>query len=154
MEVITGDLIELAREGRFSNIVHGCNCYTTMGAGIAKSIKQMFPRAYAADVELDLSPANRLGCISSASVEADYVGEEFRVINAYTQLHYGRGKMHVDYNAVRMCFRAISLYHCGVGTITAYPLIGCGLAGGDWNIISKIIDEEMGSNIHYLVKLK
>lgn len=154
MQIITGDLIELAREGRFTNIVHGCNCFGVMGAGIALAIKQAFPRAYVADKNFPLSANCRLGSVSTTLVEADYVGEDFRVINAYTQYGYGRSKAHVDYDAVRNCFRSIKYHYAGPGTITAYPYIGCGLAGGDWNIVSRIIDDEMGDSVHYLVKLK
>jgi len=154
MQVITGDLIELAREGRFTNIVHGCNCFGKMGAGIAKAIKKAFPRAYKADLNFGLSVSNRLGNISTAMVEADYTGDDLRVINAYTQYAYGSGRANIDYDALRRCFKHIKYHYGGVGTITAYPYIGCGLAGGDWNIVSRIIDEEMGDSIHYLVKLK
>ena len=43
MNTIKGDLIDLAIEGKFDLIVHGCNCFNTMGKGIAKSIRQNFP---------------------------------------------------------------------------------------------------------------
>lgn len=35
-----GDLIQLALAKEFDLIVHGCNCYCTMDAGIAKTIRQ------------------------------------------------------------------------------------------------------------------
>ncbi|MGJ4995019.1 hypothetical protein ACQR0Z_11425 [Bradyrhizobium sp. HKCCYLS3077] len=50
MKIIKGDLIKLALDGHIDVIVHGCNCQCTMGAGIAKSIKDIFPEAYAADL--------------------------------------------------------------------------------------------------------
>lgn len=45
MRNVQGDLIELALNGVFDVIVHGCNCQCTMGAGIAKSIRAKFPEA-------------------------------------------------------------------------------------------------------------
>jgi len=39
------------------------------------------------------------------------------------------------------------------GKRIGYPLIGAGLAGGNWRIISKIIDEELNGEDHTLVKL-
>ena len=39
---IQGDLIELALAGEFDVITHGCNCFCTMGAGIAVSMKNTF----------------------------------------------------------------------------------------------------------------
>jgi O-acetyl-ADP-ribose deacetylase (regulator of RNase III) len=43
---ICGDLIRLAILGNFDVIVHGCNCFKTMGGGIAAQIKRVFPKAY------------------------------------------------------------------------------------------------------------
>ena len=42
MKTIQGNLIHLAQNGEFDLIVHGCNCFCTMGAGIAKGIKAAF----------------------------------------------------------------------------------------------------------------
>lgn len=49
MPVIKGDLVKLALAGQSDVIVHGCNYQCQMGAGIAKSIKQVFPESYEAD---------------------------------------------------------------------------------------------------------
>ena len=35
IKYIKGDLIKLAQKGKFDIIAHGCNCFCTMGAGIA-----------------------------------------------------------------------------------------------------------------------
>jgi len=40
------------------------------------------------------------------------------------------------------------------GQRIGYPLIGAGLAGGDWKVISKIIEEELGDEKHTLVEYK
>ena len=49
MQTVRGDLFALGFAGEFDAIIHGCNCHNTMGAGIAKSVKQQFPAAYHAD---------------------------------------------------------------------------------------------------------
>ena len=41
-----GNLIDMAEAGKFHIIVHGCNCFNTMGSGIAKEIRNRYPRAY------------------------------------------------------------------------------------------------------------
>ena len=69
MKKITGDLIKLALEGEFDVIVHGCNCFCTMGAGIAKTIKQKFPAAYEADLQTVNGDKSKLGQISWANIE-------------------------------------------------------------------------------------
>lgn len=39
---IEGDLITLAKAGKFDVIAHGCNCFCTMGAGIAPQMAEAF----------------------------------------------------------------------------------------------------------------
>ncbi len=39
---IDGDLIKLALQGEFDVVVHGCNCFCTMGAGIAPQMAAAF----------------------------------------------------------------------------------------------------------------
>ena len=41
-QTIKGDLIELAKKGEFDVITHGCNCFCTMGAGIAVPMAKEF----------------------------------------------------------------------------------------------------------------
>jgi len=36
---VDGDLVQMAKEGKFDVIAHGCNCFCAMGAGIAPQIK-------------------------------------------------------------------------------------------------------------------
>ena len=42
VNVIKGDLIKLALEGKFDVIGHGCNCFCSMGAGIAVPMAKTF----------------------------------------------------------------------------------------------------------------
>ena len=37
--IVQGNLIALADAGQIDVLIHGCNCFCTMGAGIAKDIK-------------------------------------------------------------------------------------------------------------------
>ena len=39
---IEGDLIALAKQGKFDVITHGCNCMSNMGAGIAPQMAKAF----------------------------------------------------------------------------------------------------------------
>ena len=86
MKSVEGDLLKLAGQGHFDVIVHGCNCFCTMGAGIAKSIRDQFPAAYEADLATPKGDRDKLGTYSVAKV---IVGEHsFDVVNAYTQFHW------------------------------------------------------------------
>lgn len=83
MKIIEGDLVELALRGNFDVIVHGCNCFCTMGAGIAKTIKDVFPEAYEADIQTEKGSRDKLGGISYVVLNRN--GYEITVVNGYTQ---------------------------------------------------------------------
>ncbi|NNE66440.1 MAG: phosphatase [Pyrinomonadaceae bacterium] len=150
MKIIEGDLIQLTVDGGFDVIVHGCNCFCTMGAGIAAVIKARFPEAFEADLNTKKGDHDKLGTISSARVKRD--GLDLRIVNAYSQYRYSGGGVLVDYEAIRAAFATIAAEF--PDSRIGYPLIGAGLAGGDWNVISKIIDAELESLDHTLVKFK
>ena len=46
---VNGDLIKLAKKGKYEAIVHGCNCFNTMGSGLAPQIARSWPGAQEAD---------------------------------------------------------------------------------------------------------
>lgn len=147
MKIVKGDLITLALAGEFDVIIHGCNCFCRMGAGIAKSIIYEFPEAFKADRSTMKGDESKLGSYTCANVTRE--GYSITIVNAYTQYDY-RGKHNVDYEAIRKVFRKIKSDF--VSKMLGFPLIGAGLAGGDWNIISKIIDEELLGEDFTLVK--
>jgi len=135
MNNLHGDLIELTKQGNFDVIVHGCNCFNTMGAGIAKSIKNAWPKAYNVDRSTVKGDRKKLGTYSECH-EKNII-----ILNAYTQYYFGssRGK-NVDYMAIRNVFRRINQNFKGM--IIGIPKIGAGLAGGNWEIIENIINKE------------
>lgn len=150
MKTLPGDLIHLAEAGRFDLIAHGCNCFCTMGAGIAKGIRSTFPEAYEADLATTKGDRAKLGTCSEAEVVRD--GRLLVVVNAYTQYDYRGGGTKVDYEAVRSCMRWIKAHHSGKRI--GLPKIGAGLAGGDWDRIAAIIEEELEGEAVTIVEFK
>jgi len=154
MKVVTGDLIKMAKDGEFNLIVHGCNCMCTMGKGIALQIKKNFPEAYEADQRSVKGLKSKLGDTSSVWID-DY---NLMVVNGYTQYDFrptydDDGVVRVDYEAIKKVFRTIGHNCRGLKNFKiGYPKIGAGLAGGDWDIISKIIDKELDGLDHTLVE--
>ncbi|MEO1311443.1 MAG: macro domain-containing protein [Pseudomonadota bacterium] len=149
MKTRTGDLLELVLQGEFDVIVHGCNCFHIMGAGIARQIAMRFPEAYEADKKTPHGDRNKLGTISTAEIERDNAC--FVIVNAYTQFDVrGRGPK-VDYDAVSSCFAVVADRFAG--RRIGYPLIGAGLAGGDWDLIAERISKRLEGLEHTLVTL-
>lgn len=147
MKTIHGDLIALALEGRFDVIVHGCNCFHTMGAGIAAQIARAFPEAVEADHGTTYGERVKLGTLSIAAASRADADVPLLILNAYTQYEPGRN---VDYDAIATCFDRVSRLVAPVARI-GYPMIGAGIAGGDWERIAAIIDARLVGMDHTLV---
>ena len=156
---VEGDLIKLAKVGKFDVIVHGCNCLSTMGAGIAPQMAAAFgcdkfememwgpsiDKLGNIDYKTFLLEKNNTFTIDLGEGNPDK-GTELVVVNAYTQYSYGRNHSDgvaqpFDYEAFTICMRKLNRVfrgnHIGMGKI------GSGLAGGDWNRIENIISTEL-----------
>jgi O-acetyl-ADP-ribose deacetylase (regulator of RNase III) len=141
MMMIKGNLLDLAEEGKFDVIVHGCNCFHTMGSGIAKQIKDRYPAAYAADLETEYGDRRKLGTYSKAHVPKLF---GFTVVNAYTQYgfnYFNSNRDVFEYDAFEIFLESLSQDFKGMRI--GIPLIGMGLAHGDTiRIMSALSDFE------------
>jgi O-acetyl-ADP-ribose deacetylase (regulator of RNase III) len=153
MAIVYGNILDLAEQGAFNAIVHGCNCFCNFGAGLALQIKQRYPAAYKVDLQTIKGDKHKLGQVSVAAVTSTYKPDHsFLILNAYTQYNYGRSTVHADYKAIRKCFNYINTYFSNMEL--GVPMIGAGLAGGDWNIINAIIEEQLINIDYTIVKYK
>ncbi|MDQ8199899.1 macro domain-containing protein [Pelagicoccus enzymogenes] len=147
MKTVTGDLIQLAKKGKFDLIVHGCNCHCRMGSGIAKAIRAHFPEAYKADCKTAPGDRSKLGTYTSCQIAT--ASGILTVVNGYTQFDYGTDSLKADYSAIRNVIKALKKDFAGQRI--GYPKIGAGLAGGDWPTIESVIEEELQGEDHTLV---
>ena len=144
-----GNLIELAKQGKYDLIIQGCNCYCNMGKGIALEIKNTWPQAYEADLLTTKKDKSKLGTCSYAQIG------NLTIANAYTQYKYwNKGKMCANYLAIESCMKEIKSKYGGKGLKIAYPLIGAGLAKGDWNIIYPLITNALYGEDQTLILYK
>jgi O-acetyl-ADP-ribose deacetylase (regulator of RNase III) len=143
MKTIKGDLIKLAEQGEFDIIVHGCNCFHAMGGGIAKQLADKYPQVEEADRQTEFGDRNKLGSYSRVIIEVN--DTLFVVLNAYTQYKWSSGSDVFEYDAFQKFLNKIYLYiqtyKSGGKLSIGFPMIGAGLAGGDWGRISKMIEE-------------
>jgi O-acetyl-ADP-ribose deacetylase (regulator of RNase III) len=123
---VTGDLFKSSEEV----LVHGCNCFCTMGAGVALLVRQYYLDAYTADIMTKYGDKQKLGTYSSSTGKHKYREQQITIVNAYTQYYFGCNKIQFDYDAFENVFKLI-LKDFADKTI-CMPKIGAGLAGGDW----------------------
>ncbi len=149
--MITLKSIDIFKNNQLHGMIHQCNCFHTMGGGIAKLVKQKFPDAYEADKKTAYGDRDKLGSFSTQPEDALSWGD-FRIYNCYSQFNFGGG-LETDYDAVEQCFEAVKKhiitndhgrafspndyrYNYQLGIPHGY---GCGLAGGDWQTVEGII---------------
>lgn len=136
IKYIDGDVVRDAEQ--FELIAHCANCFCTMNSGVAPVIKAKFPEAYEVDCKTIKGDKKKLGTITFTTTTNPIV------VNIYGQYGYGgrkKGIRDLDYNALRSGFKLIKERFSGKKI--GLPKLGAGLAGGDWEIISKIIEEEL-----------
>jgi len=115
-------------------IAHQVNLHGKMGAGIALKIAKKWPKVKNNYVQV--AKNSRLG-----DVFFTFAMNGLIVANLFSQDRYGRDRRYTDYNALAKCLSTIYAY----GENMDYPIylpygLGCGLAGGDWAIVSGLID--------------
>lgn len=147
---IKGDLIELAKIGKFDVVAHGVNCFCTMGAGIAPKMAAAFGcDTFPMEVSNLRGDINKLGTLDYRTVRITKswgTNLPLTVVNAYTQYNYGKNHIDgddspIDYEALTLCLRKLNKTFSGKWI--GLPQIGCGLAGGDWKIVKEIIQKEL-----------
>lgn len=125
-------------------IVHGCNSIGKMKSGIAKEVHERFEHVF----NVYANSMREMGSITYA-----YIGDNRILVNGITQKFYGRNPnvVYVDYDALRLVFRNI-VQNSELSALAKthglhFPLIGCGLANGNWQIVQDIILEEVPEEI-------
>lgn len=145
---IEGDLIVLALEGKFDTIAQGNNCFCVQGAGLAPQFVKAFdtnnPAIYPSEDTKKAGDIRKLGNIEWGNVVLKN-GKMLDVVNCYTQYKYGINHIDgdakpFDYDAFTLCMRKMNFVFSGKHI--GLPKIGSHLAGGDWELIKKIIIKE------------
>ena len=155
IKVVTGDLMNATED----IIAHQVNCMGVMGAGVAKQIRDAYPKVYEVykkrceeckdkviwllgECQLVVAPRKQGG----VSV----------IANIFGQLSYGRNRKFTYESCFESAVMSLAQQaHEIHATSIAMPYkIGCGLGGGDWEKIYKIIEEELGDFDVTLYKLE
>lgn len=138
---VKGDLIELYKQDEFNAIGHGCNCFHTMGAGIALAINRYTNgKALKVDKESVYGDINKLG----KDTYCDF--GPGRIYNLYTQYSTAHDNcVAVHWKSVREAIEGMIVNELVITEFlepvhVAIPLIGCGLANGSKKDLFKVLD--------------
>lgn len=132
MKIIKSDIFESPA----NIIMHCANCQCVMGAGIARTIRELYPEAYQADLQTKRGSREKLGDYSCATAD-----DGVTIFNIYGQWGFGptsdgRPPLEVPMLIGGMC--KVKQKICENPQQFPAPNvgipwgIGCGLAGGDW----------------------
>ena len=121
-------------------ILHQVNCRGVMGSGFAKYVRDTFPGLY--------MTYNRLCHKNGKTLNKELLGKvyiyyynKYIFLNMFSQLDYGyKGKVYTDYDAMEKALKYIR-NEFPTEKITAPKYIGCDRGGGDWNIVSKLLEK-------------
>lgn len=138
-------------------IIQQVNCSNAMGKGVAKAIYEKYPfvkeqyHQYCNGTFLSQDggkkrPEELLGDVFMARSE-DCKRCVLNIFGQLTFLKYReKSRCLTDYDAFQKALNEIAAYFIGCEVTFAVPYgIGCGLAGGDWNIVSKMINDTLGT---------
>lgn len=132
VKICEGDLLA----SHCNVICHQTNCMGVMGSGIARAIRASYPAAYQALVDRYARGEATLG-----STDIVWNEDGRYVVNCYAQQNYlPRGVRHTNYEALQACLSDIKRTFYGKDYVIGFPYkIGCGLGGGDWSVVYKMI---------------
>jgi len=134
-----GDILSIEQ----GMICHQVNCMGKMGAGVALGIRRKYLVVYEAYMEAFRTKQLFLGYAHFVAVTSTLA-----VANLCGQYGYGRTGLYTNYDAVRLCLQAVASVTATTGQQVYIPKgMGCSLAGGDWNVVSSIIEETVPSAI-------
>ncbi|MBD78284.1 MAG: phosphatase [Crocinitomicaceae bacterium] len=149
LNYVDGDIIKMGKERTIDVLIHGANCWHKMGAGLALKVKRNWPEAYEQDLLTPRGDKSKLGGFSWVKTQSGLI-----IVNAYTQYRYDRYNTVADLDAISNSFYGIAQFFGGHNLHFAFPLIGAGLAGGDFSEIAPIISQHINSEKHSCVRFK
>lgn len=142
IKTVHGDILTPNTEDRGVIICHQVNCKGVMGAGLALQVKKKHPGVYSLCWDKCRQIAAGIGGLGDVQLCSALTSAGYLVANIFGQDQYGRGRCFTDYDALRKAFAYLA---SGFPTYTIrIPyMMGCGLAGGNWGIVSGIIKETL-----------
>jgi O-acetyl-ADP-ribose deacetylase (regulator of RNase III) len=137
---ITGDLL---KKDEIDIVCHQVNTKGIMGAGIALQIRQAYPKVYQTYKSYcEEYGSGLLGKILFVNCEDGKI-----IANIFGQDDIGRDSCKTYYTALEKALIKLEKIAKLTGKSVGFPYkMGCGLAGGDWLMVSEMIEEYFGNS--------
>lgn len=141
IKIVVGNLLDAFDKGEVDVIGHCCNMQNTFGSGIAKSIRERYPKAYEADTVWYKANIKHVPLsVATLPKESLFTAHNRRIFNLYGQEFYGVGKRQVHYGRLTMALLAMESW-LEKGKTVGFPYkMACDRAGGDFTIVTEIIE--------------
>lgn len=162
--LIKRNLVDIMKSGYPVMVMHGCNMQGVMGAGFAKEVRAFSEHCYydyADWLDFKIDENENLIRPSLGDVRTN---QQHSVLffHALTQDDYGTNSRKLNYGALaKACLfvnsylkdnpEIVRLFSSSPKPRIHMPKIGCGLAGGDWNVVKEILEVSFDSNINIYV---
>ncbi len=142
MQECTGDLLAEVKSGVILQVV---NAQGVMNSGFAKQVRQKWPKVYSLYSDTIEPNQPDRGASWMGSVIPVRVEDNLFVANLVAQQFYGTdGKRYLSYDALDSALKKVAELNAQEKLQIHHPLIGCGLAGGSWEIVKQIITQHLG----------
>lgn len=123
-------------------VIHQVNCFGVMGTGFAKYVKERQPGCYSDYKEkcTRFALKHRLRDLLGTIQVYEDCEINLTIVNMFSQFRYGRDQQYTDYDAMRSCLEKVRRRFPEDRIVAPY-MIGCGAAGGDWDVVSSMLKE-------------
>lgn len=147
IEVVSGNVVDALLAGDVDFLINQVNCKGVYGAGIAKEISEKIPdtRQHYLDA-CHYAWKNNIDLMGNVAIHSG-------VIHLFGQDGYGRSGRYTNYGALSAALSKVAdaIKEDAVGYIDVVDLvigvpyrIGCGLGGGDWEVVKELIEYQLG----------
>ena len=124
-------------------LAHQVNCIGVMGSGLAKQIKIKYPEVFK-EYQKYINTYEYKSLVLGNCQIVKATDEKY-IANLFGQFGYGRKEQQTNYKALEESLFSLKVMAKDSHKSIAIPYgIGCGLGGGDWNIVYGIIEEVFG----------
>jgi O-acetyl-ADP-ribose deacetylase (regulator of RNase III) len=144
---VVGDAT-LPQSAKTTIICHSCNDIGAWGAGFVVPLGQKYPEAREKYLEWSGRAPSNIGAITTpfklGEVQFVKINPQLWIANLIGQKGVGfRNGPPVKYDALYDGFVKVADFAVSQSAEVVMPRIGCGLGGGDWNVVEKLINQTL-----------